>query len=130
MTEDRTRDERRATTVTTLLVAALIVVGLLVVGLLPARASAAQPADDAAGGPPPVRVATPTAALTEADVTAWLDGVLPARLEAAGVPGAQVAVVADGRVLVVLTRSEEAVDQLRAMTIVDAGLQHLARSGG
>lgn len=33
-------------------------------------------------------------------------------------------------VLVVQTRSEEAVDQLRAMTIVEAGLQHLAATGG
>ncbi|MGO0575305.1 serine hydrolase [Ornithinimicrobium panacihumi] len=37
---------------------------------------------------------------------------------------------ADGLVLVVQTRSEEAVDQLRAMTIVEAGLQHLAATGG
>ena len=36
----------------------------------------------------------------------------------------------DGHVLVVQTRSEEAIDQLRAVTIVDAGLQHLVGSGG
>jgi CubicO group peptidase (beta-lactamase class C family) len=51
--------------------------------------------------PGPVRVAAPPApgSLTAEDVTAWLDGFLPARMEAAGIVGGTVAVVADGEVI-------------------------------
>ncbi|GAA2674229.1 MULTISPECIES: serine hydrolase domain-containing protein [Actinosynnema] len=53
-------------------------------------------------GPAP-HVTTPaapeTARLTEADVNAWLDGVIPAGLENGGVVGATVSVVHDGRIL-------------------------------
>ncbi|MFC5137377.1 serine hydrolase [Actinomycetospora rhizophila] len=42
---------------------------------------------------------TATAALTREDLDAWLDGVVPAGLERAGIAGAAVTVVRDGQVL-------------------------------
>ncbi|NJP66613.1 serine hydrolase domain-containing protein, partial [Streptomyces spiramenti] len=58
----------------------------------------------AAGAPdtvdPAPRAQAPAAAeLTEADVTAWLDGVLPVALENTAIPGATVSVVHDGELL-------------------------------
>lgn len=47
----------------------------------------------------PVSPKVPTGALTSTDVTAWLDGMLPAVLEREGIVGATVSVVADGEVL-------------------------------
>uniref|UniRef100_UPI003F86D982 serine hydrolase domain-containing protein n=1 Tax=Actinosynnema sp. TaxID=1872144 RepID=UPI003F86D982 len=53
-------------------------------------------------GPAP-HVTTPaapeTARLTEADVNAWLDGVIPSGMETGGVVGATVSVVHDGEIL-------------------------------
>ncbi|MEJ2860858.1 serine hydrolase domain-containing protein [Actinomycetospora flava] len=43
--------------------------------------------------------APPAAALTPADLDAWLDGVVPAGLDRAGIAGAAVTVVRDGQVL-------------------------------
>ncbi|WP_017592840.1 serine hydrolase domain-containing protein [Nocardiopsis potens] len=48
---------------------------------------------------PPVPAPGGTAEPTEEDVGAWLDGLLPASLEAAGIAGAAVAVVRDGEIL-------------------------------
>ncbi|GHD25130.1 serine hydrolase domain-containing protein [Nocardiopsis kunsanensis] len=55
-----------------------------------------------AGPAPPPSVPNPEAAgaeLTEQDVNAWLDGVLPAYLDQAQIAGAGVSVVADGELL-------------------------------
>lgn len=49
--------------------------------------------------PAPPIPAPGTAALTGPDVDAWLDGMVPAALERAGIAGAAVTVVHDGRVL-------------------------------
>lgn len=48
--------------------------------------------------PPPTHPAS-TAGLTTADVDAWLDDTLPAALEEGRIPGAAVAVVADGEIV-------------------------------
>ncbi|MEU4472040.1 serine hydrolase domain-containing protein [Micromonospora sp. NPDC023888] len=62
----------------------------------------------ASPGSPAPPVGTPAApagpsgsgpALTEADATAWLDGLLPAALDRTGIAGATVAVVHDGRII-------------------------------
>ncbi|MBP2365988.1 serine hydrolase domain-containing protein [Pseudonocardia parietis] len=56
-----------------------------------------------AGGGAPVTPPEPppaaTAPLTPADVTAWLDGLVPAALERTAIPGAAVSVVRDGEVI-------------------------------
>ncbi len=56
----------------------------------------------AAPAPVPASVAAPVAAtpLTAVDAEAWLDGLMPAALRTARVPGAVVVVVKDGQVLV------------------------------
>jgi CubicO group peptidase (beta-lactamase class C family) len=46
------------------------------------------------------RPASAPPALTKADATAWLDGFVPYALKAAEIPGAEVAIVKDGQVLV------------------------------
>lgn len=52
------------------------------------------------GTPPELaRPETSVAELTDADVRAWLDGVLPAALEREGIVGATVSVVADGEII-------------------------------
>ncbi|MFI9527118.1 serine hydrolase domain-containing protein [Micromonospora rosaria] len=55
----------------------------------------------AVGAPPVGTPAAPgdPATLTEQDVVAWLDGLLPAALDQAGIAGATVSVVHDGRIL-------------------------------
>ncbi|WP_037489364.1 serine hydrolase domain-containing protein [Sphingomonas phyllosphaerae] len=80
----------------------------LLLALLPALLVAATPAQRPpvappaapAGGaiPAPARPAT-TPPLTDADVGAWLDGFMPAALQAGKIAGAQVAVVKDGAIL-------------------------------
>ena len=61
----------------------------------------------AAATPPPVAVTapatTPTPALTTNDVNTWLDGLVPAYLNSAQVPGAFVTVVKDGQVITTRT---------------------------
>jgi CubicO group peptidase (beta-lactamase class C family) len=60
---------------------------------VPSAPPTAQPATVAAP------VATPAHPLTPPDVEAWLDGLMPAALNTAQVPGAVVVVVKDGQVL-------------------------------
>lgn len=77
------------------LVAALIGVALLLAG-----GSVPAAAEPPAGLPTPNPAAARGAAdLTTRDVNAWLDGLLPAALDASGIPGAAVAVVKDGKVV-------------------------------
>ncbi|MFL1432930.1 MULTISPECIES: serine hydrolase domain-containing protein, partial [unclassified Nocardiopsis] len=55
-----------------------------------------------AAAPEPAHVpdaAAPTAELTGPDLDAWLDGLIPAALDGAGIPGAAVSVVHDGELL-------------------------------
>lgn len=52
-----------------------------------------------APAPPPAPPQAATAPLTSEDVTAWLDGLVPAALDRAGIPGAAVSVVQDGQVV-------------------------------
>ncbi|MDT0329702.1 serine hydrolase domain-containing protein [Nocardiopsis lambiniae] len=79
---------RRRTTVT--LAASMGVLAVLATGC-------AAPAPQGTPAPP---IPTPTAAeLTQRDVDAWLDGLLPAALADTGIPGAVVSVVADGELL-------------------------------
>lgn len=55
-----------------------------------------------AAAPGPAHVpaaAAPTADLTAQDLEAWLDGLVPAALDTAGIPGASVSVVHDGELL-------------------------------
>ena len=61
-----------------------------------AGSGAATPQSTAA---PPVTTPAAPAALTEPDVNAWLDGLLPAALERTGIAGATVSVVYDGEIL-------------------------------
>lgn len=72
--------------------ALVVAIGLEVVGA--ALVAAAPP-------PPPVTapVTSPASELTAEDVNAWLDGLVPAALNSAEVPGAVVAVVKDGQVV-------------------------------
>ena len=49
--------------------------------------------------PPPLPPPAATAPLTPADVTPWLDGLVPAMLDRTGIPGAAVSVVRDGQVI-------------------------------
>ncbi|MFV2195441.1 serine hydrolase domain-containing protein [Nocardiopsis sp. LOL_012] len=58
-------------------------------------AGCAAPAADTPVPAPPA----PAAELTRQDVDAWLDGLLPAALDDAGIPGAVVSVVHDGEIL-------------------------------
>lgn len=81
--------------------AVTVVVGLLLLlwPVVPALTDDEAPNSDGVT-PGPVNVETPQApgaALNAPDVTAWLDGYLPARLEAAGIIGASVSVVNDGK---------------------------------
>jgi len=72
-------------------------------GALIAAAGLSQTHGPVAPAPatPPVAADAPaaTAALTSADVGAWLDGYIPAALKAGKIAGAQVVVVKDGQVL-------------------------------
>lgn len=77
------------------LAALLISVVLLLAGGY-ATAAAEPPASLPTPHPPAARGA---ASLTPGDVDAWLDGLLPAAIDAAGIPGATVAVVKDGKVV-------------------------------
>ncbi|RZM05762.1 MAG: serine hydrolase, partial [Sphingomonas sp.] len=79
-----------------------------IVALFATLLVAATPAQKPPVGPvpaPPADGATQptsspaTPALTAADVGAWLDGYMPATLEAGKIAGAQVAIVKDGAVL-------------------------------
>ncbi|ALE72298.1 hypothetical protein AD006_10205 [Pseudonocardia sp. EC080610-09] len=72
-----------------LLAAALCAVALPVLTGCAAAAPAVPP------GPPPAA----TAPLTPADVSAWLDGMVPAALDRTGIAGAAVTVVRDGEVV-------------------------------
>ncbi|WP_277979103.1 serine hydrolase domain-containing protein [Sphingomonas phyllosphaerae] len=80
----------------------------LLLALLPALLVAATPAQRPPVAPPaaPADGAVPAPAtpattppLTAADVGAWLDGYMPAALQAGKIAGAQVAVVKDGAIL-------------------------------
>ncbi|MFE6305536.1 serine hydrolase domain-containing protein [Nocardiopsis sp. NPDC057823] len=68
-----------------------------------ASACAAPAGGDGApnDGAPAPAAAPPTAELTEQDVNAWLDGVVPGALDVSGIPGAVVSVVHDGEILTV-----------------------------
>ncbi|MFL1381878.1 MULTISPECIES: serine hydrolase domain-containing protein [unclassified Nocardiopsis] len=71
-----------------------------------AAGCAAPAAGDGGGdsgneGVPAPAAAPPAAELTEQDVNAWLDGVVPGTLDSSGIPGAVVSVVADGEILTV-----------------------------
>ncbi|MFI9489469.1 serine hydrolase domain-containing protein [Promicromonospora sp. NPDC052451] len=80
--------------------AALVGLGLAV-GLAAAPAAGATPAAAAAEPPPPPPVVAPAEAhtLDRPDVEAWLDGLLPAALENAGIAGGVVTVVHDGEIV-------------------------------
>lgn len=71
----------------------LAVILCAAVALTVAGCSAGIPA--APPAPPPAA----TAPLTPPDVTAWLDGLVPAALDRGGIPGAAVSVVRDGQVI-------------------------------
>lgn len=95
--------------------AAVAILALVVAALL---------AGCAGGGPsaaPPPPAPAPTAALTPEDLDAWLDGIVPAGIERAGIAGAAVAVVRDGQVLTSRgfghadTATGEAVDPARTL---------------
>lgn len=77
--------------------AALVALGVLAVGLV----AGAAPATAAVEPTPPPPVSAPEGARTldQADVDAWLDGLLPAALEGAGIAGGVVTVVHDGEIL-------------------------------
>ncbi|MFE7508845.1 serine hydrolase [Promicromonospora sp. NPDC057488] len=75
---------------------------LAALGVLTALALAGAPAATAAEQPtPPPPVGAPAGAhdLVASDVDAWLDGLLPAALESAGIAGGVVTVVHDGEIL-------------------------------
>src|SRR5262245_29732938 len=61
--------------------------------------ASAQASRATAPAAPPVSTAVEHAALTKADVDAWLDGYMPYALNAGDVAGAVVVVVKDGQVL-------------------------------
>ena len=68
---------------------------------VPAPSSAAAPAALPAPAHPVLPGATPAAVpLTAADAETWLDGLMPTALRVAGVPGAVVVLVKDGKPLV------------------------------
>lgn len=79
--------------------AALAVLGALAVAGAPAATAAALPAADQPTPPPPVTAPAGEHTLERSDVDAWLDGLLPASLESAGIAGAVVTVVHDGEVV-------------------------------
>ncbi|WP_020016966.1 serine hydrolase domain-containing protein [Promicromonospora sukumoe] len=75
---------------------------LATLGVLTALALAGAPAATAAEQPtPPPPVSAPSGEhdLVASDVDAWLDGLLPAALESAGIAGGVVTVVDDGEIL-------------------------------
>lgn len=75
-----------------------------VLAVLASACAAPAPADGGAAGndgAPAPALAPPAAELTEQDVNAWLDGVVPGALDVSGIPGAVVSVVHDGEVLTV-----------------------------
>ncbi|MEV0894131.1 serine hydrolase domain-containing protein [Promicromonospora sp. NPDC050262] len=81
--------------------AALAVLGALAVAVAgaPAATAAALPTADQPTPPPPVTAPAGEHTLEQSDVDAWLDGLLPASLESAGIAGAVVTVVHDGEVV-------------------------------
>lgn len=85
-------------------------VALATLGLLAVTVAAGAPSASAAAGssaatatdptpPPPVPAPAGEHTLEQSDVDAWLDGMLPAALESAGIAGGVVTVVDDGEVL-------------------------------
>ncbi|WP_285105282.1 serine hydrolase domain-containing protein [Promicromonospora sp. MEB111] len=81
--------------------AALAVLGALAVAVAgaPAATAAGLAATDQPTPPPPVTAPAGEHTLEQSDVDAWLDGLLPASLESAGIAGAVVTVVHDGEVV-------------------------------
>ncbi|GAB2498819.1 serine hydrolase [Promicromonospora xylanilytica] len=86
--------------------AALATLGMLAVTLAagaPSAAAAPSTASAAAAveptPPPPISAPAGEHTLEQADVDAWLDGLLPAALESAGIAGGVVTVVDDGKVV-------------------------------
>ncbi|WP_177238373.1 serine hydrolase domain-containing protein [Pseudonocardia ammonioxydans] len=73
----------------------LFAVALCAAVALTVAGCAAGPAAPPPQPPPPAA----TAPLTPADVTTWLDGLVPAMLDRTGIPGAAVSVVRDGQVI-------------------------------
>lgn len=71
----------------------VIALGLVLTALLAGCAGGASTVTPAPAAP------TSTAALTREDLDAWLDGVVPAGLDRAGIAGAAVTIVRDGQVL-------------------------------
>jgi CubicO group peptidase (beta-lactamase class C family) len=57
------------------------------------------PVKQAVAAAPVTAAPAATPALTQADVDAWLDGVVPYALDTAGIPGAVVVVVKDGQII-------------------------------
>lgn len=85
--------------------AALATLGMLAVTLAAGAPSAAAASSTESATaveptpPPPISAPAGEHALEQADVDAWLDGLLPAALESAGVAGGVVTVVDDGKVV-------------------------------
>lgn len=88
--------------------AALAALGILAVTVaagapasaaVPANASTAVSTADEPAPPPPISAPAGEHALEQPDVDAWLDGLLPAALESAGIAGAVVSVVDDGEIV-------------------------------
>jgi CubicO group peptidase (beta-lactamase class C family) len=81
--------------------ATLTALGILAVSLaagLPASAATAATAVEPTP-PPPISAPAGERPLVRSDVDAWLDGLLPAALESAGIAGGVVSVVHDGEIL-------------------------------
>ncbi|WP_275004008.1 serine hydrolase domain-containing protein [Promicromonospora iranensis] len=88
--DGRPRGPRRAA-------AAFAALGILTISLaaaVPASAAATEPTP-----PPPISAPAGGHSLEQADVDAWLDGLLPAALESAGIAGGVVTVVDDGEIV-------------------------------
>ncbi|MEV4118838.1 serine hydrolase domain-containing protein [Micromonospora sp. NPDC049645] len=77
-------------------VAATVVLALSAAGCGAAQRTPAPPVDAPAA---PAAASGTGPALTDTDVNAWLDGLLPAALDRTGIAGATVAVVDDGRIV-------------------------------
>src|SRR5947208_15128137 len=94
----------------------------IALAIFTATAAAAQPTETSLSAQPhasPEAAAAPTrsgAALSSADVEAWLDGAIPYALERADAAGAVVAVVKDGRPLLVRGYGHGAAAAGRALT--------------
>lgn len=79
--------------------AALAALGILAVGLAAAAPASATTAAVEPTPPPPVTAPAGQHTLSTSDVDTWLDGLLPAALESAGIAGAVVSVVHDGEIV-------------------------------